>query len=100
MKILLSDVLEKTTSGGGHSFFEILNDGDVENGCFRAKSRTACIAVGCKGSLEVDALFGTGEKLRSGHLPEFGELVMYNVVKCDTCELSIDSQKYGVISDE
>ena len=100
MKILLSDVLKKTTNESGHSFFEILNDGEIKNGCFRAKSRTACIAVGCKGSLEVDALFGTGEKIRSGRLPEFGELVTFNTAKCDTCELEVDSQKLGVISDE
>ncbi len=91
MKILLRDVLKKTTSETGHAFFEILNDGEVENGCFRAKSKTACIAVGCNGSLEVDALFGTGEKLRSGYLLEFGELVTFNTAKCDTCELDIEN---------
>ena len=88
MKVLLRDVLKKTTSDG-HAFFEILNDGDAENGCFRAKSKTACIAVGCKGSLEVDAWFGTGEKIRSGYLPNFGEIVRHDSSMCDTCEFEV-----------
>ncbi len=81
MKVILRDVLKKTTSDG-YAFFEILNDGEVENGCFRAKSKTVCIAVGCNGSLEVDAWFGASPE-------QFGELIKHNLAKCDTCELDI-----------